>query len=509
VNILLNSFPKKIRIFDTTLRDGEQTPGIALKPEDKELIAKKLDEFGVDVIEAGMAITSPGEMDAIKRISKLGLNAEICSGCRCAIKDIEASLKCDVESIHLIVPTSELHQKYKLKKSKEEVIQLLIECVTYAKEHGLIVELSAEDGSRTDLEYLMRVFHEGIKAGADRVCMCDTVGIMTPERIYKLFNELRPKISKPLSVHCHNDFGMAVANSIAALRAGADQFHATVNGIGERAGNASLEEIVMSLKVLYGIDLGIKTEKIYELSRTVSKLTKIALPPNKAIVGDNAFTHESGIHTHGVLAMPLTYEPFEPELVGRKRRFVAGKHAGSHAVKVMLEEMGYTPNEEQFKLIFNEVKKLGDMGKRVTDSDLATIAENILGITSKKIVSLDELTVVTGNKITPTASVRIKINDKEYIESGLGVGPVDAAINAIEKALTGVTGIYLEKYEVEAISGGTDAIVDVSVQLRLGDRVVSARGASGDIVMASVEAVLLGMNKLLSMNNSKQYEASR
>ncbi|MEM2914001.1 MAG: alpha-isopropylmalate synthase regulatory domain-containing protein, partial [Candidatus Bathyarchaeia archaeon] len=298
-----------------------------------------------------------------------------------------------------------------------------------------------------------------------------------------------------------NDFGMAVANSIAALRAGVDQFHATVNGIGERAGNASLEEIVVTLKVLYGIDIGIKTEKVYELSRIVSKLTKIALPPNKAIVGDNAFTHESGIHTHGVLAMPSTYEPFEPELIGRKRRFVAGKHAGSHAIKVMLEEMGYSPNEEQFKRIFDEVKKLGDMGKRVADSDLVTIAENVLGITSKKIVSLDELTVVTGNRIMPMAAVRIKVGDKEYIESGLGVGPVDAAINAVEKVLTGVTGIYLEKYEVEAISGGTDAIVDVSVQLRLGDRVVSARGASGDIVMASVEAVLLGMNKLLSMNN--------
>ena len=509
---LLDYFPKRIRVFDTTLRDGEQTPGVALTPDQKASIAEKLDEFGVNVIEAGMAVGSPGEMDAIKKIANLGLKAEICSGCRCVTEDIDLSLKCDVDSVHLIIPTSKLHQEHRLGKTEGEVADLAVNCIEYAKAHGLVLEASAEDGTRAEPEYLLKMFKTCEEAGADRVCLCDTVGIMTPERIFDLFRELRPRVNVALSVHCHDDLGMAVANSVAALRAGADEFHATINGIGERAGNASLEEIALVLSQLYKVHLPLKLEKTYEISRLVSRTTKVLVQPNKAIVGENAFTHESGIHTHGVLKMPLTYEPFLPEAVGRKRRLVAGKHAGSYAIKVMLEEMGYRTSEEQFNEIFSEVKRLGDMGKRVTDSDLITIAENVLGIAAEKKASLEELTVVSGNKITPTASVRLIVNGKEYLESGLGVGPVDAAVNAIRKAITGVTDIQLEKYEVEAITGGTDAVVNVLVHLRGGDRIVAARGVSGDIVKASIDAMLTGMNKLMAIRErtgERQNEKSR
>jgi D-citramalate synthase len=326
--VLSNRFPEKIRVFDTTLRDGEQTPGASLTPENKLRIAQRLDELGVDVIEAGFAAVSEGEMQAIKLIAKQGLKAEVCSASRGVKSDIDAVVKSGADSIHLILPTSDLHLEYKLKKTREEILKITVDCVKHAKNQGLIVELSAEDATRADLSFLKKFFTTGITAGADRIVACDTVGVLTPERSYELFSDLRISLKVPVvSVHCHNDFGMAVANSIAALRAGANQFHATINGLGERAGNASLEEIVISLKSLYKLDLGIKTELLYSMSQLVSRLTGIYVQPNKAIVGENAFTHESGIHTQGLLANPLTYEPISPELVGGTRRISPGKHS--------------------------------------------------------------------------------------------------------------------------------------------------------------------------------------
>jgi D-citramalate synthase len=499
---LSNSFPGKIRIFDTTLRDGEQTPGVSLTPERKLRIAKRLDELGVDVIEAGFAAVSEGEMEAVKLIAKEGLRAEISSCSRGVKRDIDAVAESGAGSVHLVIPTSDLHLQYRLKKTREEVLKIAKECVRYAKDHGLAVELSAEDATRSDINFLKAFFKTGVLAEADRICLCDTVGVLTVERAYQLFSDMRKTFPNiPISVHCHNDFGMAVANSIAALRAGANQVHATINGLGERAGNASLEEIVVALKALYGLELPIKTELLYSTSCLVAQLTGIAVQPNKAIVGENAFAHESGIHTHGVLANPSTYEPISPEFVGFTRRIVTGKHAGTHGIKASLGELGLYPTEEQLKEVFLRVKNLGDKGKKVADADLLAIAESVMGLNKAKPIQLEELTVVSGDKVTPTASIRLKLNGKDVTGAAIGVGPVDAAVNAVKKAILDVEPIYLEQYHVKSITGGTDAMVEVVVRMRKGARTATAIGVREDIVMASIEAVLSSMNVLVTDYN--------
>jgi len=487
---------KDVRFFDTTLRDGEQTPGVSLTAEEKLWIAKKLDDLGVHVIEAGSAITSEGERASIKVIANEGLRAEICSFARVLKKDIDLALKCDVDSVHLVVPVSDLHITQKLRKDKKTVKEMAVDVTEYAKDHGLIVELSGEDASRADLDYLMSLYKEGISAGADRICFCDTVGVLLPEQTEKIFAKLKT-LPVPVSVHCHDDFGLATANSIAALRAGAQQVHVTVNGLGERAGNASLEEVVMTLEALYDCDTGINTKDLYTTSRLVSRLTGVPVARNKAVVGDYAFTHESGIHTHGILASPETYEPIAPEKVGRTRKIILGKHAGKSSVKMALKEFGLEATEGQVGEIANRVKELGDKGKRVTDADLQAIAEAVLGIYKEAKVKLDELTVISGNKVTPTASVKLVVNNKDVIESGTGVGPVDAAISALRRAISGIADIQLEEYRVEAITGGTDALVEVWVKLSKDGKMVTARGAREDIIMASVEAVLEGINRLM------------
>jgi D-citramalate synthase len=437
-------------------------------------------------------------------IAKQGLNAEICSAARGTRGDIDAVAKSGADSIHLIIPVSDLHIEYKLKKTRGQVLQITRGMVKHAKDCGLIVELSAEDATRADVEYLKTFFKTGIEAGADRVVACDTVGVLTPERSYKLFSDLRKSLNVPVvSVHCHNDFGMAVANTIAALQAGANQFHATINGLGERAGNASLEETVVSLVALYKLKLGIKTELLYSTSQLVSRLTGVVVQPNKAIVGENAFTHESGIHTSGMLAHPSTYEPIKPELVGGTRRLAPGKHAGSAGLKATLAGMGLAPSEEQLKEIQLRVKSVGDKGKTVTDADLLAIAESVLGLSAVKPIQLQEVTVVSGNNVTPTASVRLKLNGKEVTGAAVGVGPVDAAINAVKKAIAEVEPIHLERYSVKAITGGTDAMVEVMVRMRKGDRTATAMGVREDIVMASMDAVLSCMNVLTTDYNNK------
>ncbi len=501
---LLDHFPSRIRVFDTTLRDGEQTPGVSLTPENKLRIAQRLNELGVDVIEAGFAAVSEGELEAVKLISEAGLHAEICSASRGTKSDIDAVAKAGADSVHLIIPVSDLHIEAKLKKTREQVLQITKEMTKHAKDCGLIVELSAEDATRADRAYLKKVFTTGIEAGADRVVACDTVGVLTPERSYELFKDLRDSLSVPvLSVHCHNDFGMAVANTIAALRAGANQFHGTMNGLGERAGNASLEEVVVSLLALHKQKLSIKTQQLYSVSQFVQRLTGVYVQPNKAIVGENAFTHESGIHTQGMLAHPSTYEPIAPELVGGTRRLAPGKHAGSAGLKAALSAMGLQPKEEQLKEIFQRVKTVGDKGKTVTDADLLAIAESVLGLAKEKPIQLKEVTVVSGNTVTATASVRMTLNGKEVSGAAMGVGPVDAAINAVKNAIREVEPILLEQYSVKAITGGTDAMVEVTVRMRKGNRTANAMGVREDIVMASMDAVLGCMNVLTTDYNNK------
>jgi len=435
-------------------------------------------------------------------IANQGLKAEVCGMSRGVFADIECVAKSGCRSIHLVIPSSDLHIKYKLGKYREEILSMVEKCVEYAKSYGLTVELSAEDGSRSDIAFLEEFFRRGIEVGADRLCICDTVGILTPNKAYKLFANIANKFSgKIISAHCHDDFGLAVANSIAAVEAGARQVHVTVNGLGERAGNAALEEVAVALKILYGYDVKLNLAKIYEVSQLVSRITGVYVQPNKAIVGDNAFTHESGIHTHGILRNPLTYEPIPPELVGRRRRLVAGKHAGRHGVEAILKDMGLNPTTEQVEEIFRRVKAMGDKGRKITDVDLRVIAENVMGIPRARFVALEELVVVTGDKITPTASVKLRFKDKIVQAAAVGVGPVDAAMNAAKAALNLLEPIKLDKYDVKAISGGTDAIVEVSVVLSKGDRTVTSHSAREDIVLASIEALLEGVNLLLGGSN--------
>jgi len=502
---LSNLHLDSIKILDTTLRDGEQTPGASLDPEKKLRIAKRLDELGIPIIEAGSAIASKGEIKAIRLIMKEKLNAEILSFARALKGDINAILKSEAHGVHLVVPTSPSHLKYKLKKTEEQVLQMTIDATEYAKDHGLIVELSAEDSTRSDLNFVKKMFSTGIEAGADRLCPCDTVGILTPERSYSFHHEISSTFKVPVSAHCHNDFGMAVANSIAALMGGATEVHATINGLGERAGNASLEEIAMTLISLYEVQLPLKTQLFYSTSRLVSRLTGIPIQPNKAIIGDNAFTHEAGIHTHGVLAAPFTYEPFSPELVGIHRRLSTGKLSGTHGIKAFLEDLDLKPTPDQLEEIFRRVKTIGDRGKTVTDVDLYTVAEMVMGLQKIQPIKLEELTVMTGNKITPTASVRITLDDELLTEAAVGIGPVDAAIKAINKTVFQATDIQLDDYSVNAITGGTNAVVEVNVKLKKGNIVLTSKGVHGDIVMASVEAMLNGINVLMasSIRNKK------
>ncbi|MFQ5405937.1 MAG: 2-isopropylmalate synthase, partial [Candidatus Micrarchaeia archaeon] len=318
----------KVRVLDTTLRDGDQAPGFHMKQEKKLWLAQKLDEAKVDIIEAGSAMVSDGERDTIKAIASAGLNAEILSFTRALNSDIDAAADCGVDGVHLVFPSSKLHIKEKLRKTEKEAAKDILACVEHAKDLGLLVELSAEDGSRADRGFLKSLFKQASIVGADRFCVCDTVGVLSPEKSFALFSDIKKTVGKKtLAVHCHNDLGLAVANTLNAIRGGATEFHATVNGVGERTGNAALEEVVVSLQELYGVKT-IKTQKLYELSSFAKALFNFPLSPNKPLVGENAFSHESGIHVDGILKNPKTYEGIPPETVGRQRKILVGKLSG-------------------------------------------------------------------------------------------------------------------------------------------------------------------------------------
>ena len=490
---------EKVRIFDTTLRDGEQTPGVSITPEQKVQIAIKLDKLGIDTIEAGFPIVSNGEMQAIKRINKEGLNAEICGLARTINSDIDSALKCDLKYIHTFIATSDIHLKYKLKMTRDQVLEKAVSAVEYAKKHGMHVEFSAEDATRSDRFFLYNVFKAVANAGADRVDLPDTVGYATPQYITELVKEVKKSISIPISMHCHDDFGLAVANSIAGINAGASCAHVTINGLGERAGNASLEEFVMSLQCLYGKEHNIKTDLLYETSKFVSNTMGIIVQPNKAIIGENAFGHESGIHTHGILNNPLTYEPISPELVGRKRWLQAGKHAGAHGIRAMLEEFGISATDEQLKDIVDRQKNLADKGKSITTADLLSIAGDV--IHNKKFeekFKLHDFHIVTGINIIPTAVVRLSTDGKDFITSETGVGPVDAALRAIQKITGEVANIKIREYRLDSITGGSDSLAEVSIKVedKNGD-VVSARKSGEDVVVVSVQAMMDAINKTM------------
>nr|WP_261310144.1 isopropylmalate synthase [Saccharolobus shibatae] len=370
-----------MRIFDTTLRDGEQAPGIDLTIEQKIMIARKLADLGVDVIEAGFPASSEGEFIATKKIfEEVGDQVEVIGLSRSNKNDIDKTISTGISSIHLFIATSELHMKYKLKMTKEEVLNKIYESVKYAKDHGMIVEFSPEDATRTEEDFLFTAIRTAIEAGAERINIPDTVGTMHPFKYYDMIKKIVNFVGERIivSVHCHNDFGLATANSLAGVYAGAKQAHVTVNGIGERAGNASLEEVVMGIKKLLNYETNVKTWKLYEVSRFVAEMTGVPVPYFKAIVGDNAFGHESGIHVHGVIENPFTYEPISPEEVGNFRRLALGKHSGIHGLKKLLEEQGIYLSEDKLKIVLAEIKKLAESGNKVTVEDAKNIALKLM-----------------------------------------------------------------------------------------------------------------------------------
>ncbi|MBP1921860.1 D-citramalate synthase [Halorubrum alkaliphilum] len=504
---------EEVQLLDTTLRDGEQMPGVSLTPADKLEIARELDAAGVHVIEAGSACTSEGEREGIRRVAREGLDATVTSFARGVRSDIDRALECDVDGVNLVVPASDRHVETKVGSSREAVVETTVELVEYATDHGLWVEVLGEDGSRADLDYLERLMRAGLDAGADRVCYCDTVGAAGPEHTAEVVSRLADL--GPTSLHTHDDLGFGVTNVHAGLKAGADTVHGTVTGIGERAGNVAIEEVAIALDRCYDIDT-VDIDRLYRLCRRVADVTGVVLPPNKAVCGANAFAHESGIHTDGTLKDGAMYEPYPPETVGRERRLVLGKHAGRAGVAAALAEHEIDVDEAELREIVSRVKELGDRGKRVTDADLLAMAEDVQGRERDRHVELVDLSASSGGNL-PTASVRLRVGDEERVASGTGSGPVDAGLEAVRTALeagsesgTRADGsersesvaFELDSYHVDAITGGTDAVVTVAVDLSRGDRSVSVSASDADITRASVVAMVDALDRLSAVESN-------
>lgn len=372
-------FPEKITVYDTTLRDGEQTPGVCLRTPEKLKIAKKLDELGVHQIEAGFPIVSREEKRSVRAIVDENLDADILVLSRTKKEDIDIALDCDVDGIITFMGTSDIHLKHKLKLSREEILNICMTSIEHAKDHGLFVAFSAEDATRTDINFLKQIYLKAESYGVDRVHIADTVGAISPQAMSYLVTELKKDIKTEISLHCHNDFGMAISNSISGLLAGASAVSTTVNGIGERAGNTSLEELIMTLLIIYGVDLNFNIGIIYELSQLVEDLTNMRVPDNKPIVGKNVFRHESGIHVDAVIEEPLTYEPFLPEMIGHQRRIVLGKHSGCRAVKAKLDECHIEVTRDELCKIVEKVKEKREEGKYINDALFNEIVRSVRG----------------------------------------------------------------------------------------------------------------------------------
>jgi 2-isopropylmalate synthase len=498
---------RRIYIFDTTLRDGEQSPGISLNVHEKLEIAAQLERLNVDAIEAGFPIASKGDFEAVKTIAQNIRKPVIVGLARAVRNDIdrawEALQYAAKPRIHTFIATSDIHMEYKLKMQPEEVLERIHEMVSYAKSLCQDVEFSPEDGSRTRPEFLYKVLETAIKAGATVVNIPDTVGYATPGEFGNLIRSIRENVpgidNVIISVHCHNDLGMAVSNSLAAVENGALQVECTINGLGERAGNASLEEVVMALKTrqdFYDCTTGIETEQIYRTSQLVSHLTGFQVQPNKAITGANAFAHESGIHQHGVLSNRQTYEIMTPESIGLKRsQIILGKHSGRHAFEEHLKEMGYTNlPPEKINEAFEKFKDLADKKKYVMDRDIEVlINEKVISVPAT--YELEYFHISSGNTLISTSTVRLKKDDQTVEEAACGDGPVDATFKAIDRA-TGLE-VNLKEYYIRAVTSGKDALGEVTVKVGKNGDVFIGRGVSTDIIEASAKAYVNAINKML------------
>ncbi|MFA5536551.1 MAG: 2-isopropylmalate synthase [Bacillota bacterium] len=494
----------RVYIFDTTLRDGEQSPGVSLNIQEKLEIAGQLARLGVDIIEAGFPITSQGDFEAVKAIADSVQGPEICALARAAEKDIDRAWEALKGSknprIHTFIATSDIHLKHKLRMSREEVLEAIKKAVIYARRYTDNVEYSPEDASRTDRDFICRVVETAIEAGAKVVNIPDTVGFATPDEfgsfIANITNRV-PNVDKGIiSVHCHNDLGLAVANTLAALKNGARQVEGSINGIGERAGNVSLEEVVMALatrKDQYNLYTGINLEEIYRTSRLVSSMTGMPIHSNKPIVGKNVFVHESGIHQDGVLKERTTYEIMNPATIGLSiKNIVLGKHSGRHAFRERLSELGYKLTDENLDKAFQRFKNMADRKKEITDRDLEAIVEDEIQIIPEKF-QLEHLHISSGNRVVPTATVGILAGDQLLEEAGCGDGPVDAVFKTIDK-ITGII-VDLKHYGLNAVTGGKDAMGEVTVRLAIQNKVFIGRGFSTDIIEASAKAYLNALNK--------------
>ncbi|TGE38787.1 2-isopropylmalate synthase [Desulfosporosinus fructosivorans] len=494
---------RRIEIFDTTLRDGEQSPGVALNSDEKLQIARQLAKLGVNVLEAGFPISSPGDFEGVRRIAQEVRTLSVAALARANAKDIECAWDAisvgESPRIHTFLATSPIHMLYKLQKSPEEVLELAIQAVRLAKLKVGDVEFSAEDASRSEVDFLAKVFSGVIKAGATVLNIPDTVGYATPEEYAAFLRAVMERttgIEKvKVSVHCHNDLGLAVANSLAAVGVGVHQLECTVNGIGERAGNAALEELVMALHTRrdqYDVDTSIVTTEIARTSQLVSRLSGMVIQHNKAIVGKNAFAHESGIHQDGMLKDRSTYEIMLPSDIGiDAETIVLGKHSGRHAVHQRLTDLGLDLGESQFEDVFSQFKILADRKREVTTADLFSLVD--LKTETEDQIRLDYMQVSSGTHLTPTATVGLLYNGQRLEDATCGDGPVDAAFKAIDKVL-GTEG-KLMHYSLQAIDGGEDAQGEVTVTVKFGDNMVGGRGVSTDIIEASVLGYLQAVNR--------------
>ena len=496
---------RTVRILDTTLRDGEQSPGCSMDIKEKIEVARSLEKLGVDIIEAGFPCASPGDLSAVQTISGIVQNAAVCALARSRKSDIDLAwegIRAAVSPVlHVFLATSPIHMAYKLRMSPSEVLETAVSSVTYAKSFCSDVEFSCEDATRSDRAFLAKVVEAVIRAGATVVNLPDTVGYSTPQEITRLFTYIRSVVggieTVTLSTHNHNDLGMATANTLAAVAAGVGQIECTVNGIGERAGNAALEETVMALQTrsdLFQCETRVNTKRIYRSSRLIQTITGIPIPPNKAIVGSNAFAHEAGIHQHGVMRNPLTYEIMKPEEVGIPvSQNVLGKHSGRHAFDERLAELGYHLTREELDRAFERFKELADKKKVILDYDL----EALIGSHTEERVArynLIHFVINSGNTISSTAILKVWDGTEEIERVALGDGPVDAAFKAINE-IVGMD-LTLENYRLSSVTGGEDALGEAVVHIRSENRTVVGRGLSTDVIEASIRAYLNGVNKL-------------
>jgi len=502
----------KIKIFDTTLRDGEQAPGYSMNMAEKLEMAKQLDMLGVDVIEAGFAVSSDEDFEAIHAIAQTVKNATVCSLARLIKNDIDRAFAAirpaNKQRIHTFIATSDLHLQYKLKMSKDEVLRRVREIVAYAASLGPEIEFSAEDATRSDWDFLVAVFQTAIDQGAEIINVPDTVGYTTPEEMFNLIQYLKKNIkgieNVTISVHCHNDLGLAVSNTLAAIRAGATQAECTINGIGERSGNAALEEIVMAIntrKDFFRYSTAINTKQIYRSCKLLSTITGVPISPNKPIVGANAFAHESGIHQHGVINNRATYEIISPESVGiYQNKMVLGKHSGKHAFEERLNELGYSFTPEELDKHFADFKKLAERKNVISDRDL----EALVGfgqIQNGSLYTLERFCVQSGTNFSATAAVALKKQDQIFEDAALGDGPIDAAFKAIDRITE--SGAKLINYTIQSVTEGEDALGEVVAKLAApGGQTVTGRGLSTDIIEASIKAYLNGVNKILGKRSA-------